>query len=102
LEAAQIGETFAAFVQRQELALLQSLGLQLGDDVGPQRSVPGQRQGERRLRLVACEASGRIQNAGELVLVGQVIGLVGSQVSGDLLQLFAPRQFVVHDDEEFL
>ena len=62
--------------------------------------MPGQRQGEGTLGLVAGQSCGRIQHTLQGGPRGQIVGLVGGQLTSEAFELRTIRQGVVQHDEE--
>jgi hypothetical protein len=89
-------------VQRQQVVLLQRLGLQLPDGLRPQCAVPGQGQREAAFRLVASQARRRVQQPLQVVALRKVLGIARGQLAGDALQLGAVGQGVLDHHEQLL
>src|SRR5687767_9531809 len=100
IEATQLFEPLLSAMEREEIVLLERLRLQFPDDLRAHLVASSQRQGERSLRLVASEPSGRIEDTGELAILGKVLGVLCQDLGQNPFELTAIGERMLEHDKE--
>ena len=89
-------------MQREQVVLLQRLGLQFPDGIRPDRVVARDRKGKSTFGFISCETGCGIKHPLKVFTLRQVFWMIAGQFTGDAFELFAVRQAVFDDDEQLL
>ena len=89
-------------MQREQVVLLERLGLQFPDRIRPDRVVARDRQGKSTFGFISRETGCGIKHSLKVFTLRQVFRMIAGQFTGDAFELFAVRQAVFDDDEQLL